>query len=120
MEIILLCWGVGAIIGALWGMARRLDRERTEESEGEALVPASPELSDTYAAMEAEPNYLAGVLREALQDYRRRGGCGMPLLQLDCCVRAALLGNLDARVAVYLLEKIGAHSFAARIKGAGL
>lgn len=120
MKIILLCWGIGAIIGVLWGLCRRQENGTGEETEGAPLVPMSASLSDTFAAMEAQPNLLSEVLGNALREYRRMGGSGLPLVQLDCCVRAALCGNLETSVAVYVLEKTGMHSYAEKIKGMGL
>ena len=76
-------------------------------------------LSDTFELMACDQNELADILGAALREFKSKGGRGRSLVELDCCVRAALAGRLDAATAVYVLEKIGAAEYAERIKGAG-
>lgn len=117
MVSLLIVWAacIAVIVGVRAATKGRAALPSPEEEGGGALG-----LSDTFELMAAEPNDLSEILGAALREFREKGGRGWSLVELDCCVRAALAGRLDAATAVYVLEKIGAAEYAERIKGAGL
>ena len=118
MVEILIVWAVClAVILAVRAATRGRGAVPIPETEegGGAL-----DLSDTFELMACDRNELADILGAALREFKSKGGRGLELVQLDCCVRAAICGRLDIGAAEYLLRKIGAGDYADKIKGAGL